>query len=87
MVLPSNVREEGVRGNGRRRLIKAWIMRILRGDKKKRIESDRQSSLNQEAIRSNCNRAVRRTSETESDTRRDQKKTLFNKYIVDLNTE
>ena len=34
-----------------------------------------------------CNRTARLTSETESDTRRDQKKTLVNKYIVDLNSE
>ena len=80
----SNVREEGVRGNGRGRLTNAWIVGILSGDKKERIESDRRLSLNQETIKSSRNRAARLTSETESDTRRDQKKTLVNKYIVDL---
>ena len=86
-VLSPNVREEGVRGNGRERLTNAWIVGILRGDKKKRIESDRQLGSNQETIKSSCNWTARLTSETESDTRRDQKKTLVNKYIVDLNTE
>ena len=76
-----------MRGNDRGCLTNAWIIGILRGDKKKRVESDRQSSLNQKAKKSSCNRATRLTSETESDTRRDQKKTLVNKDIVDLNTE
>ena len=71
MVLPPNVREEGVRGNGRGRLTNAWIVGILRGDKKKRIESDRQLGSSQEAIKSSCNRAARLTSETESDTKED----------------
>ena len=79
-----HVREEGVRGNGRGRLTNAWIVGILSGDKKERIESDRRLSLNQETIKSSRNRAARLTSETESDTRRDQKKTLVNKYIADL---
>ena len=87
MVLSSNVREEDVLGNGRGRLTNAWIAGISRGDKKKRIESDRRLSLNQEAIKWSRNRAARLASESESDTRRDQKKTLVNKYIVDLNTE
>ena len=56
----------------------------IEGRQKKRIESDRRLSLNQETIKSSRNRAARLTSETESDMRRDQKKTLVNKYIVDL---
>ena len=44
MVLPPNVREEGVRSNGRERLTNAWIVGILRGDKGKRVGSDRKSS-------------------------------------------
>ena len=55
--------------------------------KKIRIECDRQSSLNQEVKKSRCNRVVRLTSETVSDTQRDRKKTLVNKYVVDLNTQ
>ena len=76
-----------MRGNGGERLTNAWIVGILRGDKKKRIESDRQLGSNQEAIKSSRYRAARLTSEVESDTRRDQKKALVNKYIVDLNIE
>ena len=83
-MLPPNFREESVCGNGR--LTNEWIVRILRGDIKIRIESDRQSSLNQEVKKSRCNRAARLASETVSDTRRERKKTLVNKYIVDLNT-
>ena len=70
-----------MRGNGRGRLTNAWVVGILTSDKKKRIESDRQLRLNQEAIKSSCNRAAKLTSETESDTRRDRKKTLVNKLI------
>lgn len=33
-------------GNAKAKCLNAWIVRILRGDKKKRIEFDLQSSLN-----------------------------------------
>lgn len=54
-------------------------MGILTSDKEKRIESARQLGLDQEEIKSSCNRAMKLTSEIVSDTRRDQKKMLVNK--------
>lgn len=40
--------EEGVRGNGRGRLTTAYIVGILKGDKKKRMGSRKQRSENRQ---------------------------------------